>query len=65
MNFFYCEKDGCKKGSCTVCNKELPRATVAYDDDDEEMKTIEDSVCVHFKCWELKELKARMDSILD
>lgn len=65
MNLFYCQKDECAKGSCTVCNKELPLATISYDDSEEELKTVEDGVFKHFKCWELKEQKEKLEAILD
>ena len=57
MNFFYCHKEECKKGSCTVCSKELPQAMDDYDEDMEELKNMENKVEVHFKCWEFRSLK--------
>lgn len=40
-NFFYCRKDECLKGSCSICHKQfkVPKGEAVTEDELEEMKS--------------------------
>ncbi|CAI2374492.1 unnamed protein product [Moneuplotes crassus] len=65
-NFFYCKKQDCKKGSCSICFKEfkIPEGMAVTEDELEEMKE-EGGMLTHHKCYEYKDIKEDWDKAIE
>ncbi|CAI2375339.1 unnamed protein product [Moneuplotes crassus] len=65
-NFFYCRKEDCQKGSCSVCFKEfkVPKGMAVTEDELEEMKS-EEGMMSHYKCYEHKDIKEDWDKAIE
>ncbi|CAI2374520.1 unnamed protein product [Moneuplotes crassus] len=65
-NFFYCKKQDCKKGSCSVCFKEfkVPKGMAVTEDELGKMKE-EGGMLTHHKCYEYKDVKEDWDKAIE
>ena len=64
-NFFYCKKEGCKKGSCSICHKEFKVPSSDYNIPSTELEEVKTGMISHTKCYEYKQIKEDWDKAID
>ena len=48
-----------------MCKKNLPKVEEDYEFEESKVQMVEDDLEPHFKCWEMKDLKAKFDQVLE
>ncbi|CAI2374486.1 unnamed protein product [Moneuplotes crassus] len=63
-NFFYCQGEGCKKGSCSICFEtfDVPSSFVVSE---KQYKEMQKGMLKHYKCYEYQEMKKDWDKAIE
>lgn len=66
-NFFYCKKEGCKKGSCSICHKEFKVPSSDFQMSNTEFEEIKSNkgMMSHTRCYEYKHMKDDWDEAIE
>ena len=66
-NFFFCKKEGCKKGSCSICHREFKVPSNGFNITQEEFEEIKSDTGMmsHTKCYQYKQIKDDWEKALE
>ena len=66
-NFFFCKKEGWKKGSCSICHREFKVPSNGFNITEEEFEEIKSDTGMmsHTKCYQYKQIKDDWEKALE